>query len=82
MEKEIQELEKKSKDNKRENQTLQKNMEGVQLLPENVEAAEKEQQEKIGQLQRKNEELEDKVTNRTSELKELLTQIIQQYVGE
>ena len=44
----------------------------LQLLSENLEAAKKEQQEKIGQPKRKNEEPENKVTKNTSEFEKIL----------
>ena len=65
LEKEIQVLKKKSEDYQRISQELQKSLESVkeeqrnlQIFSENLEAAKKEQQEKIGQLKRKNEEPE------------------------
>ena len=60
-------------------QVLQKSLESVkeeqrnlQLLSENLEAAKKEQEEKMGQLKRKNEEPENKVTKKTSEFEKIL----------
>lgn len=79
LEKEIQVLKTKSEDYQRINQELQKSLESVkeeqrnlQLLSENLEAAKKEQEEKIGQLKRKNEEPENKVTKNTSEFEKIL----------
>ena len=61
------------------NQALEKRLQSVkeekrhlQLFSKNLEAAKKEQQEKIGQLQRKNKELENKVTKKTSEFQNIL----------
>lgn len=51
-------------------------------LKKNSEDYQRKNQALQEELQRKNEEPEDKVTIRTSELKELLTQIIQQHTGE
>ncbi|XP_067021485.1 interaptin-like isoform X1 [Acropora muricata] len=75
-EKEIQELIKKSKDYQGESQLQQ---EDLQLFPRKLEPENKGQQQKNGQSQRKYKEPEDKVTNRSSELKELLAEIIQQH---
>ena len=70
---------------RRKNQTLEKEIQELKKKSEDDQrenqALQKEQQEKIRQFQRKNEELEGKVTNRTSELKELLDEIIQQQRG-
>ena len=44
----------------------------LQLFSENLEAAKKEQQEKIEQLKRKNEEPENKITTNTSEFGKIL----------
>ena len=74
LEKEIQELKRKSKDYQGESQP--------QSFPRKLEKENKGQQQENGQSQRKYKELEDKVTNRTSELKEILAEIIQQHTGE
>ena len=79
MEKEIQELEKKSKDYQGESQPLQRHL---QLFPWKLEPGNEEQQQKNGQSQVRYKELEDKVTNSKTELKELLAEIIQQHRGE
>ncbi|XP_074622553.1 uncharacterized protein LOC141880868 isoform X2 [Acropora palmata] len=75
LENEIQELKKKSKDYQGESQPQQ---EDLHMFPRKLELENKGQQEKNGQFQWKYKEPEDKVTNRTSELKELLAEIIQQ----
>ena len=69
-EKEIQEWKTKSEKYEQENQALQKSLESameiqgkLKLLSSDLETANKEQQEQIRQLQRMNEELQDKVTN-------------------
>ena len=79
LEKEIQVLKKKTENYQRVTQVLQKSLESVkeeqrnlQLLSENLEAAKKEQEEKMGQLKRKNEEPENKVTKKTSEFEKIL----------
>jgi len=79
LEKEIQVLKRKSENYQRVNQELQKSLECVkeeqrnlQLLSENLEAAKKEQEEKIGQLKRKNKELENKVIRKMSEFDKIL----------
>ena len=79
LENEIQELKKKSKDYQGESQPQQ---EDLHMFPQKLELENKGQQEKNGQFQWKSKEPEDKVTNRTSELKELLVEIIQQHRGE
>ena len=88
LEKEIQEWKKKSEDYEQENQPLQKNLESakeergnVLLLLGNLEAAKKEQQEEIRLLRKTNEELQDKLTNKTPKLEEL-AENIQQLEGE
>ena len=53
-------------------ESVQEEQRNLQLLSENLEAAKKEQQEKIGQLKRKNEEPENKVTKKTSEFEKIL----------
>ena len=79
LEKEIQELKKKSEYCKQENQAPQKNLGSVKdeqgnlqksLLSENPAAAKKEQ-ETIKQLERKNTELDENVTKKTSEIEAL-----------
>ena len=77
LEKEIQELKMESKHYQGESQPQQ---EDWQLFPRKLEN--KGQQQQNGQSQRKYKKLEDKVTNRTSELKEILADIIQQHRGE
>jgi len=79
LEKEIQVLKKKSEDYQRISQELQKSLESVkeeqrnlQIFSENLEAAKKEQQEKIGQLKRKNEEPEKMIIKNTSEFEKIL----------
>ena len=69
-EKEIQEWKRKNEKYEQENQALQKSLESameiqgkLKLLSSDLETANKEQQEQIRQLQRMNEELQDKVTN-------------------
>ena len=79
MEKEIQELKEKSKDNQGERQPLQKKL---QLVSWELEPANEEQPQQMGQPRGMYKELEDKVTNGTSELKELLAEVIQQHRGE
>ena len=79
MQKEIQELKKKSEDYQGQNQALHKNLQSPLWK---LEPANEKQQQKLRQPQRKNKELEDKVTNGTSELKELLAEIIHQHRGE
>jgi len=76
LEKQIQELKKKSKDNQGERQPLPK-MFSFQLEP-----AKEEQPQQIGQPQGKYKDLEDTVTNGKSELKELLAEKNQQHRGE
>ena len=44
----------------------------LELLSENLEAAKKEQEEKIGQLKRKNKELGNKFIKKTSESEKIL----------
>ena len=75
-EKEIQEWKTKSEKYEQENQALQKSLESameiqekLKLLSNDLETANKEQQEQIRQLQRMNEELEDKVTNEREQRK-------------
>ena len=75
LEKKIQEWRSISEDYLRQNQKLQENLKSVkdehgilQLSSGKLEAAKEEQQQKIGQLERKNRELGDKVTKQTSEL--------------
>ena len=65
----IQEWKTKSEKYEQENQALQKSLESameiqgkLKLLSSDLETANKEQQEQIRQLQRMNEELQDKVT--------------------
>ena len=77
---EIQVLKKKSEEYQQMNQALQKRLQRVkeelrdlQQFSEYLQAAKKEQQEKKGQLQRKNKELENKVTKKTSEFEKILT---------
>ena len=77
LENEIQELKTKRKDYQSQPQ-----QEDLHMFPRKLELENKGQQEKNGQFQWKYKELEDKVTNRTSELKELLAEIIQQHRGE
>ena len=74
LKKEIKELKKKRKDYQGESQPLQKNL---QFFSWKLEPANEEQQQKMGQPQGKYKELEDKVTNRTPELKELPAEIMQ-----
>ena len=78
-EKEIQELIKEIKDYQGESQPQ---WEDLHMFPRKLELENKGQQEKNGQFQWKYKEPEDKVTNTTSELKELLAEIIQQHRGE
>ena len=79
LENQIQELKTKRKDYQGESQPQQ---EDLHMFPRKLELENKGQQEKNGQFQWKSKEPEDKVTNRTSELKELLAEIIQQHRGE
>ena len=79
LEKEIQELKEKRKEYQGESQSQQ---EDLQLFPWKLEPENKGQQQNNGQSHWKYKEPEDKVTNRTSELKELLAEIIQQHRGE
>ena len=74
MENKIQEWRSISEDYLRQNQELQENLKSVkeengilQLSSRNLEAAKEEQQQKIRQLQRKNRDLVDTVTEQTSE---------------
>jgi len=63
-EKEIQKWKTKSEEYERENQVLQERLErAMEQLSSDLEIANKEPQEHIRQLQRMNEELQDKVTN-------------------
>ena len=69
-EKEIEEWKTKSEKYEQENKALQKSLESameiqgkLKLLSSDLETANKEQQEQIRQLERMNEELQDKVTN-------------------
>ena len=63
-EKEIQKWKTKSEEYKREHQVLQERLErAMEQLSSDLETANKEPQEQIRQLQRMNEELQDKVTN-------------------
>ena len=79
MEKEIQELNKKSKDNQGERQPLQKMPFSWQLEP-----ASEEQPQQMGQPQGNYKDLKDTVTNGESELKEPwpLAEKNQQHRGE
>ena len=79
-EKEIKVLKKKSKDYQRRKRALQERLESVEkeqrslkLFSEmNLEKAKKGQEEKIGQLIRKIKVLENEVTKKTSEVKNIL----------
>ena len=77
MENEIEVLKEKSEDYQRRNEALQKNLEKVneelgnlQMWSENLGEAMKVQQEEIEQLEKKNKELQDKVTKKMLELME------------
>ena len=77
--KEIYKLKTITESYQRQKQAPQKNLKSekggqgnLQLLSDNLEVAKKEQEEKMRQLQRKNEELEDKVTKKTSEFEKTL----------
>ncbi|XP_044179726.1 E3 ubiquitin-protein ligase Ufd4-like [Acropora millepora] len=74
LENEIQELKTKRKDYQSQPQ-----QEDLHMFTQKLELENEGQQEKNGQFQWKYKEPEDKVTNRTSELKELLAEIIQQH---
>ena len=79
LENQIQELETERKDYQGESQPQQ---EDLHMFPQKLELENRVQQEKNGQFQWKYKEPEDKFINRTSELKELLAEIIQQHRGE
>ena len=86
-EKEIQEWKTKSEKYEQENQALQKslgsamkNQERLEVLSSNLEIANKAQREQIRQLQRMNEELQDKVTN--ERVLKTPVEIVQQHTGE
>ena len=78
LEEEIQVFKNISEDNQRKSQALQKILDSVKeeqgnlLSSENLEAAKKEQQEKIRRCQREVEKLQDKVTKKTSEFEKKL----------
>ena len=86
-EREIQDWKTKSEKYEQENEALRKSLKSamekrgkLELLSSDLKTANEKQQEQIGQLQRMNEELQDKVTNE----KEVKTpaEIVQQHTGE